>query len=180
MPDAVIVATARTPIGRAMKGSLVDCRPDDLTALVHPRGDGEGAAVAGRRRRRRDRRVRPARRRGRLQRRAGRRPPRRARRTRGDRQPLLLVVAADDPHGGARDPGGRGRRFVAAGVETVSRFGQGASDVGLAQRRVRDRRGAHRRNARPRSALRGSRSTACPTSTSRWARRRRTSQKQRR
>ena len=34
MPDAVIVATARTPIGRAMKGSLVDCRPDDLTASV--------------------------------------------------------------------------------------------------------------------------------------------------
>jgi len=34
MPEAVIVATGRTPIGRAMKGSLVTCRPDDLTALV--------------------------------------------------------------------------------------------------------------------------------------------------
>ena len=34
MPEAVIVATGRTPIGRAMKGSLVDCRPDDLTAYV--------------------------------------------------------------------------------------------------------------------------------------------------
>jgi acetyl-CoA C-acetyltransferase len=34
MPDAVIVATGRTPIGRANKGSLVSCRPDDLTALV--------------------------------------------------------------------------------------------------------------------------------------------------
>jgi len=34
MPDAVIVATGRTPIGRAMKGSLTTCRPDDLTALV--------------------------------------------------------------------------------------------------------------------------------------------------
>ncbi|MCU1428658.1 MAG: 3-ketoacyl-CoA thiolase [Actinomycetia bacterium] len=34
MPEAVIVATARTPIGRAMKGSLVDCRPDDLSALI--------------------------------------------------------------------------------------------------------------------------------------------------
>ncbi len=34
MPDAVIVATARTPIGRAFKGSLVDLRPDDLTALI--------------------------------------------------------------------------------------------------------------------------------------------------
>ncbi len=34
MPEAVIVATGRTPIGRANKGSLVDCRPDDLGALV--------------------------------------------------------------------------------------------------------------------------------------------------
>ena len=34
MPEAVIVSTARTPIGRANKGSLVDCRPDDLTALI--------------------------------------------------------------------------------------------------------------------------------------------------
>jgi len=34
MPEAVIVATGRTPIGRAMKGSLISCRPDDLTALV--------------------------------------------------------------------------------------------------------------------------------------------------
>ena len=34
MPEAVIVATGRTPIGRAVKGSLKDCRPDDLAALV--------------------------------------------------------------------------------------------------------------------------------------------------
>ena len=34
MPEAVIVATARTPIGRANKGSLVECRPDDLTATI--------------------------------------------------------------------------------------------------------------------------------------------------
>src|SRR5215469_10514053 len=34
MPDAVIVAAARSPIGRAGKGSLVDVRPDDLTAQV--------------------------------------------------------------------------------------------------------------------------------------------------
>jgi acetyl-CoA C-acetyltransferase len=34
MPEAVIVATARSPIGRAFKGSLVDVRPDDLTATI--------------------------------------------------------------------------------------------------------------------------------------------------
>jgi acetyl-CoA C-acetyltransferase len=34
LPEAVIVATARTPIGRAMKGSLKNCRPDDLAAHI--------------------------------------------------------------------------------------------------------------------------------------------------
>ncbi len=34
MPEAVIVATARSPIGRAFKGSLKDVRPDDLTATI--------------------------------------------------------------------------------------------------------------------------------------------------
>ena len=35
MPEAVIVATARSPIGRAGKGSLRDVRPDDLaTSMV--------------------------------------------------------------------------------------------------------------------------------------------------
>ncbi len=34
MPEAVIVSVARTPIGRAMKGSLKNERPDDLTAFI--------------------------------------------------------------------------------------------------------------------------------------------------
>ncbi len=34
MPEAVIVSTARSPIGRAMKGSLTQVRPDDLTATI--------------------------------------------------------------------------------------------------------------------------------------------------
>lgn len=34
MPEAVIVSAARTPIGRANKGSLKDFRPDDLTVLA--------------------------------------------------------------------------------------------------------------------------------------------------
>ncbi|MGC2239419.1 MAG: acetyl-CoA C-acyltransferase [Acidimicrobiia bacterium] len=34
MPNAVIVATARSPIGRAYKGSLVDVRADDLAAFA--------------------------------------------------------------------------------------------------------------------------------------------------
>ncbi len=34
MPESVIVATARTPIGRAGKGSLKEMRPDDLSATA--------------------------------------------------------------------------------------------------------------------------------------------------
>jgi acetyl-CoA C-acetyltransferase len=34
MTEAVIVATARSPIGRANKGSLVDLRPDDMSAQI--------------------------------------------------------------------------------------------------------------------------------------------------
>ena len=79
MPEAVIVATGRTPIGRANKGSLVECRPDDLSRAGHPRrcsrkvpqldpADGRG----------RDPRLRPAGRRGGLQRRPRGRHPGRA------------------------------------------------------------------------------------------------------
>ena len=34
MPEAVIVSAARSPIGRANKGSLKDFRPDDLAAFI--------------------------------------------------------------------------------------------------------------------------------------------------
>jgi acetyl-CoA C-acetyltransferase len=34
MPEAVIVATARSPIGRAVKGSLRELRPDDLATTI--------------------------------------------------------------------------------------------------------------------------------------------------
>ena len=34
MPEAVIVATARSPIGRANKGSLASIRPDELSTQI--------------------------------------------------------------------------------------------------------------------------------------------------
>ncbi len=34
MPEAVIVSTSRTPIGRANKGSLAEARPDDLSSFI--------------------------------------------------------------------------------------------------------------------------------------------------
>ena len=57
MPEAVIVATGRSPIGRANKGSLADVRPEDLLGV----GDEGRRREVGRRRgrhRRRDLRVR--------------------------------------------------------------------------------------------------------------------------
>ncbi|WP_280231131.1 acetyl-CoA C-acetyltransferase [Nocardia cyriacigeorgica] len=45
MPEAVIVATGRSPIGRAQKGSLADMRPDDLAAhIIGTVVDGIGLA----------------------------------------------------------------------------------------------------------------------------------------
>ncbi|HEY3687267.1 MAG TPA: acetyl-CoA C-acyltransferase, partial [Streptosporangiaceae bacterium] len=34
MPEAVVVATARSPIGRAFKGSLATLRPDELATQI--------------------------------------------------------------------------------------------------------------------------------------------------
>ena len=109
MPEAVIVATARTPIGRANKGSLVDCRPDDLAATIVkalldkvPALDPatiEDVIWAAR-----SPRAKP----GYNVARVVAHPRRAPRRPGHDGQPVLLVVAADDPHGRARDQGRRG------------------------------------------------------------------------
>ncbi|MGH3733762.1 MAG: acetyl-CoA C-acetyltransferase [Acidimicrobiales bacterium] len=133
MPEAVIVATARTPIGRAFKGSLVDLRPDDLTAFVvraalekvgslDPHsvedlivGCGQPAGEAG---------FNVAR-------------------------VAAVLAGLDDVPGVTVNRycssslqtirmaahairAGEGDVFIAAGVETVSRFGNGAADTGHA------------------------------------------------
>ena len=111
MPEAVIVSAARSPIGRAFKGSLTELRPDDLTATIvraaldkipelDPRdiddlylgcglpggesGFNMGRIVVGA---------------------ARLRPP-----ARRDDHPLLLLVGADHADGLPRDQGRRGRR----------------------------------------------------------------------
>ncbi|MEI6454299.1 MAG: beta-ketoacyl synthase N-terminal-like domain-containing protein, partial [Actinomycetes bacterium] len=131
MPEAVIVATARTPIGRAVKGSLAECRPDDLAAFaisevlkkvpnLDPKliedvimGSGQPAGEAGYNL-------------GRV---------------------AAVLAGLDDVPGVTVNrycssslqtirmaahaiKAGEGDIFIAAGVETVSRFGFGASDVG--------------------------------------------------
>jgi acetyl-CoA C-acetyltransferase len=146
MPEAVIVATARTPIGRAMKGSLVDCRPDDLTALIISAvmakvpqlsaGDVEDVMIGC----------------GQPAGEAGYNVARVAALLAGLEVPGVTVnrycssslqtirMAAH------AIKAGEGQIFVAGGVETVSRFSQGASDVGShnvafaeAERRTADR-----------------------------------------
>ena len=111
MPEAVIVDAIRTPIGRAVKGSLKDVRADDLAAVPlkalvdrNPGVDfaqtddimmgcgfqaGEQGANVGRN-------AAAAR---------GHRPSR----PRDHGQPLLRLLAADDPDGLPRDQGRGGR-----------------------------------------------------------------------
>jgi acetyl-CoA C-acetyltransferase len=130
MPDAVIVATGRTPIGRAMKGSLVSCRPDDLTAHVVKKvlakvpelegpqiedlivGCAQPAGEAG---------YNVARVAGLL---AGIDVPGVTVNRYCSSSLQTIRMAAHAIRAGEGDV------FVAAGVETVSRFGQGASDTG--------------------------------------------------
>ena len=112
MPEAVIVSAARTPIGRARKGSLVDARPDDLAAFAIdaalkqvpalPREEIVDVMIGC----------------GFPQDRQGMNLARRAALLAGlpasgpghDGQPLLRIVAPDDPDGVPRDPRRRGRR----------------------------------------------------------------------
>ena len=46
MPEALIVAATRTPIGRAFKGALVSMRPDDLAAIAIRSALGKVPALA--------------------------------------------------------------------------------------------------------------------------------------
>ena len=130
MAEAVIVAASRTPIGRAVKGSLVDVRPDDMSAFIiddvldkvpeldrsdvedvlwgigQPGGEGgyNIARVAGIM--------------------AGLESPGVTinRYCSSSLQTIRMAAHAIKA--------GEGDVFVAGGVETVSRYGQGAADTG--------------------------------------------------
>ena len=173
MPEAVIVSTARTPDRPGHEGVahraaapttsprfIVDAALNKVPELDRSTGRGPHP------------RLRPARRRVRLQHRPRRRHPgRHARRPRRHRQPLLLVVAAVDPHGRPRHQGRRGRRL---------RRRRRRDREPLPARHGRRRPAQPERTATPRPAppsapraarAPGRRSTAaCPTSTSPWAR----------
>ena len=179
MPEAMIVATARTPIGRANKGSLVECRPDDLSAL-----DREG------RRSRRCRHSTP--RWSRTCSGATASPPVRP----GTTSPASSAILAGIPQA----PGVTVNRYCSSSLQTIRmaahaiKAGEGdvfvAGGVGdgqplrqghvrrsprHAQRRLRRGRGAHDASATKVVRATGRRLAASPTCTSRWARRPRTS-----
>ena len=176
MPEAVIVSTARSPIGRAFKGSLKDLRPDDLAATIvraaldkvpelDPRdiddlmlgcglpggeqGYNMGRVVA-------------------VQLGMDHLPG-----THG--HPLLLLLAADHPHGAARHQGRRGRRLHLGrrrdGVPL--RQGQQRPPAGHAEPALRRGRGPSAAKAAESGADRGptrARTASSPTPTSPWAR----------
>ena len=160
MPDAVIVSTARTPIGRAAKGSLVDARPDDLAAFAVEAALAKVPRAAARGDRRRDDRLRLSAGAAGDEPRAARRAARRAAGDGAghDGQPLLRVEPADDPHGLPRDQGRRGRgvrrgrRRVDVAGERLPEVGGGAPPRALRRRRADRERlhpdGPHRRERR--------------------------------
>ena len=176
MPEAVIVSTARSPIGRAFKGSLKDVRPDDLAATVDPRRAGQDPRARPARHRRPDARLRPARRRAGLQHGPRRRGAARLRLpARHHHHPLLLVVAADHPDGDARDQGRRGRRVHLRRRRDRQPLRQGQQrqppghhEPGLRRRAGPQRGPQGRRRRRPGTTP--APPARCPTSTSRWAR----------
>ena len=157
MPEAVIVAAARSPIGRAFKGSLMSIRPDDLTARSSaPRWTRSPSST--RRDRRPDARLRAARRRAGLQ-----HGPRRRRPARLDHLPGTTITRYCSSSLQTTRmalhaiKAGEGDVFISAGVETVSRFVKGNSDsMPDTQNPVfadaQDRRGHARRERRRRLA----------------------------
>ena len=182
MPEAVIVAAARSPIGRAFKGSLrTSCAPTtsprpivraalDQVPELDPAAIDDLLLGCGQ----------PA----------GEQGFNLARVVAVllglDRVPATTVTGtaprqpADHPDGDARDPGRRGRRVRLRrrrdGVAGTSR-GKSRRLPDTRQPRVR-RREARSATARPARARRGptrARTACCRTSTSRWARPRRTS-----
>ena len=181
MPEAVIVSAARSPIGRANKGSLKDLRPDDLTAHDRPGRARQGP------------RARPARRSTTCYLGCGL-PGGESGNNMG--RVVNVLIGMDDVPGATITrycsssvqttrmafhaiKAGEGDVFISAGVETVSRFAKGTSDHWPDTHNplfddAEARTDEHRRG-RPATGTTRARTASCPTSTSRWARPPRTS-----
>ena len=113
MREAVIVSTARTPIGRAYKGSLIGERPDDLAGFaiqkamenvpdLDPAGIEDVMVGCG---------LTHAEASFNLARQAGLAGRIARFRSWNNGEPLLRILTPDDPHGLPRHRGGRRRRI---------------------------------------------------------------------
>ena len=161
MPEAVIVAAARTPIGRAAKGSLADVRPDDLLAFAIREAVGQVPeldpneivdVMVGC---------------GFPQEKQGMNLARRAALLAGlpkrvpghDSEPLLRLLAPDGPHGLPRDQGRRGGR-LRRGRRRVDLAGRRLSEGHGGAAPEADRRGRDRERLHPDGDDRGERRRA--------------------
>ena len=165
------------PIGRAVKGSLIDSGPDDLAAQIVRAALDKVPELDPRDDRRPDARLRPARRRAGLQHGPrGRGAARLRLPARHDGQPVLLVVAADHPDGVPRDQGRRGRRVHLGRRRDASPGSPRAAPTAGRTPTTRSSptaEAAHRDgppSRRGRAGTTRARTACSPTSTSRWAR----------
>ena len=172
MPEAVIVATARTPIGRAFKGSLIEERADDMAAFIVDAALKKVPELDRQDGRRPHARLRAPRRRAGLQHGAGssRSSPGCARCPGCTVTRYCSSLAADDAHGRARGQGRRGRRVHRRrrrGRQPVHGRRQLGPHAEHAEPEVRRRRTSARvARAGRRPGRRGRRPRVCPTSTS--------------
>ena len=130
MPEAVIVDAIRTPIGRAVKGSLKSVRADDLAAIPLKALIERNPQVDFDTDRRRDDGLRLRAGRVRLQRRAHRRCCSRASTTTFPGCTVNRFCASSlqtTRMAFHAIKAGEGDTYIAAGVESVSRVGRGAA-----------------------------------------------------
>ena len=149
MPEAVIVDTVRTPIGRAFKGSLAAMRPDEIGAFVIDQLLERNPGCRPRVGRGGVRRMRPAAGRAGLQHRPDHGPALREAADVGERHhglALLRLEPRGDPPGRQRRQGRRGRRLH----RLRRRVGQRASTSAPSRRRRRPERAPPGQQRRPR------------------------------
>ena len=136
MPEAVIVAAVRTPVGKAPNGALRHTRPDDLPRRPSP-PRWRGAGARRRRGRGRHPRLRDAGGRAGPERGAHRQPARRraAQRVGRHRQPLLRLGPAVDRLRRRAHPSGAADVVIAGGTESMSLVPMGGLQASRPTRR---------------------------------------------
>ena len=183
MPEAVIVAAARTPIGRAGKGSLVDVRPDDLAAGVDPGRRSTGCRVSTRRPWTTSMSAAPSRATSTAatwpagSRCSSGSTACRPRRSTGSAPPACRPRGWPSTRSGPARATRSCRPASSASRATAASARPGSIPVETHHPRLRRRRGSGQPGRRrpTRSGTTRARTASCPTSTSPWARRPRTS-----